>query len=293
MRILKFLVALGIVFGLSTSSFASLMMTREEQDILFRDGTQKIFWIGNGSEGLKIGDDIPLRFGDDGDVYLKYNTTSGEFELSGATVNLGGSSLDNVSSLSFDGSGIISTLSGNLTLSPASEEVEWTSVWQEQRAHITQFYKPGVNYPGEGEIGVTPVLLFSAANDEWVYYEWAVPDNYDIGSDFKIRFTWAPTDTSTGDVVWAIEYTIVTPNDNETLTTATTTKTVTDSAEGIADELLRTDFIIIPGTGVQPKDTISMRVYRDADADDYGADAALVHLGLYFQIDRNGVASLY
>jgi len=37
-----------------------------------------------------------------------------------------------------------------------------------------------------------------------------------------------------------------------------------------------------------------MRVYRDADnttADDYGSDAALVHLGLYFQIDRNGVAS--
>ena len=195
------------------------------------------------------------------------------------------------SGLTFDGSGIISTSSNNLTLSPASGEVEWTSVWQEQRAHIAQFYKPGINYPAEGEIGVTPVLLFDATNDEEVYYEWAVPDNYESGSDIKLRFAWAPTDAATGDVVWATEFTIVTPDNDEVLTVATTTQTVTDSAEGLANELLLTDFITISGTGVQAKDTVSMRIYRDADADDYSADAALVHLGLYFQIDRNGVAS--
>jgi len=187
----------------------------------------------------------------------------------------------------------ITTSSGNLALSPASGEVEWTSVWQEQRAHITQFYKPGTNYPAQGEIGVTPVLLFDDANDEWVFYEWEVPENYDTGSDFKIRFAWAPTDANAGGVVWGIEYTVVTPNNNEVLTTTTTTETVTDSAESLANELLITDFITIPGTGVQPGDTLSMRVYRDADngADDYGADAALIHLGLYFKIDKNGVAN--
>jgi len=173
----------------------------------------------------------------------------------------------------------------------ASGELQWTPVWEEQRAHITQFYKPGTNYPAEGEIGVTPVLLFDATNDEEIYYEWAVPDNYDPGSDIKLRFAWAPTDASTGDVVWATEYTIVTPDNDEVLTVATTTATVTDSAEGLTNELLLTDFITISGTGVQAKDTVSMRIYRDADADDYGADAALVHLGLYFQVDRNGVAS--
>jgi len=173
----------------------------------------------------------------------------------------------------------------------ASGELQWTPVWEEQRAHITQFYKPGVNYPSEGEIGVTPVLLFDATNDEWVYYEWEVPENYYTGSDFKIRFYWSPTDANTGDVVWGIEYTIVTPENDEVLTTTTTTATVTDSTQSLANELLRSDFITIPGTGVQPGDIISMRVYRDADADDYGADAALVHLGLYFKVDRNGIAT--
>jgi len=206
-------------------------------------------------------------------------------------VDADGHSLNNLANLNFDGSGSITTSSGNLTLSPNSGEVVWTSVYQEQRAHITQFYKPGTNYPTEGEIGVTPVLLFDATNDEWIYYEWAVPDNYDPGSDIRLRFAWAPTDASTGDVVWATEYTIVTPDNDEVLTAATTTATVTDSAEGLANELLLTDFITISGTGIQAKDTISMRIYRDADTDDYGADAALVHLGLYFQVDRNGVAS--
>jgi len=175
----------------------------------------------------------------------------------------------------------------------ASGELQWTPVWEEQRAHITQFYKPGTNYPAESEIGVTPVLLFDATNDEWVYYEWEVPENYYAGSDFKIRFYWAPTDANTGDVVWGIEYTIVTPENDEVLTVATTTATVTDSTQSLANELLRTDFITIPGTGVQPGDIISMRVYRDADnaTDTYGVDAALVHLGLYFKIDRNGVAT--
>jgi len=173
----------------------------------------------------------------------------------------------------------------------ASGELQWTPIWQEQRAHITQFYAPAANNPDQGEIGVTPVLLFDAAADEWVYYEWEVPENYDTGSDFKIRFYWSPTDETTGDVVWGIEYTIVTPENDEVLTTATTTQTVTDSTQSLANELLRTDFITISGTGVQPGDIISMRIYRDADADDYNADAALVHLGLYFKIDRNGVAT--
>jgi len=186
---------------------------------------------------------------------------------------------------------VITTSSGNLTLSPAGGEVEWIPIWQEQRAHITQFYKPGTNYPAQGEIGVTPVLLFDATNDEWVYYEWEVPENYHAGSDFKIRFYWAPTDSNTGDVIWGIEYNVISPENDEVLTATTTTQTVTDSAQGLANELLRTDFITISGTEIQPGDIISMRVYRDADADDYGADAALVHLGIYFQIDRNGIAS--
>ena len=79
---------LGIILGLSNSCFASLMITREEQDILFRDGTQKIFWIGNDSEGLKLGDDIPFRFGDDADASIKYNTSTGKLEISGNIARL-------------------------------------------------------------------------------------------------------------------------------------------------------------------------------------------------------------
>jgi len=203
-------------------------------------------------------------------------------------VDMDSNSISNVNTITTE---TVATGSGNLTLSPAGGEVVWVPVWEEKRAHITQFYKPGVNYPSESEIGVTPVLLFSASVEEWIYYEWTVPDNYDSGSDIKLRLAWAPTDATTGDVVWAAEYTIVTPNNNETLTATTATQTVTDSAEGLADELLLTDFITISGTGVQTGDVLSMRIYRDADADDYDADAALIHLGLFFQIDRNGVAT--
>jgi len=174
-----------------------------------------------------------------------------------------------------------------------SGELEWTPIWQEQRAHVTEFHTPPSNYPARSEIGVSPVMLFDASTDEWIYYEWEVPENYDSSSDFKIRFYWSPTDTGTGDVVWGIEYTVISPNNNEVLTSATTTLTVVDSAEGVANELLKTDFITISGTGVLPGDIITIRVFRDADnaADTYGADAALVHLGLYFKIDRNGIAT--
>jgi len=121
-------------------------------------------------------------------------------------VDAGGHSLTNAGSIEVSQ---ITTSSGNLTLSPASGEVEWSPVWWEQRAHITQFYKPGINYPSEGEIGVTPVLLFDPDTDEWVYYEWEVPENYYTGSNIKIRFYWAPTDGNAGDVVWGIEYNII------------------------------------------------------------------------------------
>ena len=190
--------------------------------------------------------------------------------------------------------GTIKTTSGDITLSPASGEVKWTPVWEEQRAHITQFYKPGVNYPSEGEIGNTPVLFFSPSNEEWIYYEWQVPENYHIGSDFKIRFYWAPVDADTGDVVWGIEYTVISPDSDEVLTDTSTTQTVVDSAQGLANELLRTEFIVISGEGVKPGDVISARFYRDADntLDTYDSDAAIVHVSLLFQIDRNGIASI-
>jgi len=161
-------------------------------------------------------------------------------------------------------------------------ELQWTPIWIEQRAHITQFYKPGTNYPAPSEIGITPVLLFAPGTDEWVFYEWEIPETYYIGSDFRLRFYWAPTDTNIGNVVWGTEYTV-----------ATITQTVIDATERLANELLKTDFIIISGLQTQPGDIISIRIFRDADnsLDDYTADAALIHLGLYFQIGKNGTAS--
>lgn len=52
----------------------------ENGERVWYDGSEKILWIRTGSNGLRLGDDIPLSFGDDDDANLKFNTTTGLFE---------------------------------------------------------------------------------------------------------------------------------------------------------------------------------------------------------------------
>lgn len=78
-----------LVFGISSIAFADLNSEYSiASGLKFYDGTQDIFWILPGSDGLRVGDDLPLYFGDDNDIYAKYSSSSDILEISGKTVNV-------------------------------------------------------------------------------------------------------------------------------------------------------------------------------------------------------------
>ena len=62
-----------------------------------------------------------------------------------------------------------------------------------------------------------------------------------------------------------------------------------DQAEALDNELLETGYGIISGASLTGDDTIGLKLYRDHDdaADDYSGDAALIHLEIEYESDRD------
>lgn len=76
----KFLVGVLIAFsfslvlsGISTAKIALVNADWEDGDLYFYYGSQKIFWIRTGNNGVRIGDDLKFSFGDDDDAYVEYD----------------------------------------------------------------------------------------------------------------------------------------------------------------------------------------------------------------------------
>jgi hypothetical protein len=112
-------------------------------------------------------------------------------------------------------------------------------------------------------------------------------EEYDVGEDLVVLVEWCPTSTGTNTVTWGIEYNVTPIAGTSALDGATSTSIVTQDASGTRSDLQQTLGWTIAGTGFTEGSYVGVRVFRDADAsetgadDDYAADASLVSLTVY------------
>jgi hypothetical protein len=150
----------------------------------------------------------------------------------------------------------------------------------------------GTNPPAEETIGPWDAFDFDKNGDDELFGIWEIPENYSNGTDITVSFRWAPTDTGTKTVTWGLEHEVRRPENGEALNAGTTTQIVTDDGLGQANGYQESGDITISGAGIVRSDTLGMRVFRDADAsesgadDDYDNDAALIELHLSYTADK-------
>jgi len=109
---------------------------------------------------------------------------------------------------------------------------------------------------------------------------------YVEGTDIHLHIHWMPIDTNAGNVKWSIEYTW--QNVGDVGSPATTS--VVAAAGGVAWKHQFAEFPAISGAGKTINGQFSFRLFRDpSDAQDtYNSAAALLSVGLHYQVDRIG-----
>lgn len=133
--------------------------------------------------------------------------------------------------------------------------------------------KNGTNFPASG-------LAYDAAGDEAAFWMFRAI-NYASGN-VTVGIDWYADSASTGDVVWAVQLAVITPNtdtqDVETKSLATA-NTATDTHLGTTGQRLhRIDVTVSNLDSLAADDDVWIRIARDADnaSDTMTGDAILV-----------------
>jgi hypothetical protein len=129
-----------------------------------------------------------------------------------------------------------------------------------------------------------------AATTEAVNGSAEILHGYVEGSDIEFHVHWMPTTANAGNVKWQLEYSWI--NNGGTFANPTTISIV-QAAGGTAWVHKRADFPSISGTGKVINSAVVFRLFRDPSdgSDTYGDDAALVQVGIHYQIDVYGSRS--
>lgn len=138
--------------------------------------------------------------------------------------------------------------------------------------------------------GIKGLGFNGAATTESVHGSTELLHSYAEGTDIYPHVHWMPTSTDVGQVKWQLEYSW--QNDDSIFPSSTTVFGITTTA-GTAWTLQQTNFPAMDGTGKKMGGGIAFRLFRDpTDNDDYAADVGLVHLGIHYEKDTLGSASL-
>ena len=148
--------------------------------------------------------------------------------------------------------------------------------------------KGPANNPGfDVFLGALRAYAFSKTADEELFFTVPLPHDWKEGSDIIAHVHWAPKDTDTGDVVWAMEYTWA--NRDATFPAPTTISATADAGDGTAHKHQATvNLGTISGTGKTISSILMCRIYRDVSEDDYDNDAFLLEVGFHLQLDAIG-----
>lgn len=141
-----------------------------------------------------------------------------------------------------------------------------------------------------GAGGIKGLGFNGNATTESVHGSTELIHRYAEGTDINPHIHWMPTTTGAGQVKWQLEYSW--QNEEGVFPSPTTVFGITTTA-GVAWTLQHTDFPAMDGTGKEIGAAMAFRLFRDpTDNDDYAADAALVHLGVHYEVDTMGSESL-
>lgn len=154
-------------------------------------------------------------------------------------------------------------------------------------------FRLGASAPDAGTQGTFATLLFANNVTEEAYYNLHIPPDWVAGTDLDLAVYWAPTDANAGTVAWEFDWEAVASESNETLGAGSTHVDMHDDTQSLAWELLETAYGTIAGASLAVDDTIGIKLYRDHDDanDDYGTDAALIHLEIEYLSDKLGEAT--
>lgn len=140
-----------------------------------------------------------------------------------------------------------------------------------------------------GSGGIKGLAFDGNATTESMHGSTEMLHKYVIGTDINPHVHWMPTTADIGSVKWQLEYSW--QNEEGVFTNPTTVFGITTST-GTAWTLQRTNFPTMNGTGKDIGSGIIFRIFRDpTDSDTYGADAALVHIGVHYKVDTLGSTS--
>jgi hypothetical protein len=166
------------------------------------------------------------------------------------------------------------------------------TLWFDSKELIAPDMWAGSSAPAQGTVGVSPIWKFDPSADEEVHTGFYLGNSYQDGEDFTISLEWAPTSVDANTVTWGIEYNITPISGTSAIDGATSTSVVTQDASGTRGDLQQTLGWSISGSGVTGDSWVGIRIFRDADAsetgadDDYPDDADLVSLTATIPCDK-------
>lgn len=173
------------------------------------------------------------------------------------------------------------------------------TVYDDLRVPLTAVQTGGLSDPdwiqiqddGSGSTGVY-TYHFDQNTEEEVFFIVQLPHSWKEGTNIIPHVHWCPTNTNTGSVVWALEYTWADVGD---AFGNTSTLTVTDAADGTTNKHQIADLGNIDGTGKTLSSMLICRLYRDAGngSDTYNADAAALEIDFHYEINTLGSREEY
>lgn len=130
---------------------------------------------------------------------------------------------------------------------------------------------------------------------EQVWWSKELNHNWKEGTAISPHVHWLPSESSTGSVVWNLDYYIT--KDNGTVLTSSSVQVSTTATFGtaMAWESTTTVFSNITLTNNKIGTQIYFRLWRDGDdsGDTYEHDACVATMGYHYQVDTLGSGALY
>jgi len=141
---------------------------------------------------------------------------------------------------------------------------------------------------GTNELSTNDVMLvhlaFDKDTDEKAQFKMVMPEQWDHGT-IKAKFYWAPPNTDTGNVVWAIQANSLSHEESMDDTWGTAVAADADTASGTRDDLhitAATTEITVAGTPSEGK-LVMFQIYRDTSADTFAGDAKLTGVNIQYK----------
>ncbi len=154
--------------------------------------------------------------------------------------------------------------------------------------------KLGGTAPGAAIVGVFSVLQFAGVGGaETVYTSFHMPTDWASGTDINVHIHWAPTNGNAGTVVWQMTWNALASENDEVISGAGTTTSVSDATQELQDELLESGDMTIAAAGLAAEDTIGISIFRDPahGSDNYGSDASFVIMEISYTANKLGEAT--